>query len=133
MELANQPKQCEDCGKLLCPNCVKKNGRKPCPNCRTVDQRYFKDVRSKITSIGGYLVCIQIYASGFGDGEGTYVFVFTQLLNGHYDELLLWPIMGTVTYELLNQLEDNNHHSMEITHHASHDMTVKGELLWLSS
>ena len=47
MELASQPKQCEDCGNLFCRECIEKNGRNPCPTCRTVNPKYFKDVRSK--------------------------------------------------------------------------------------
>ena len=47
LELASQPNQCEDCGKLFCSECIEKNGRKPCPNCRTDNPKYFKDVRSK--------------------------------------------------------------------------------------
>ena len=48
LELASQPKQCEDCGKLFCAKCIKKyGGKKPCPNCRTDNPRYFKDVRGK--------------------------------------------------------------------------------------
>ena len=47
LELASQPKQCEDCGKLFCSECIEKNGKKPCPNCRTVNPKYFKDVKSK--------------------------------------------------------------------------------------
>ena len=45
--LASQPKQCEECGKLFCSECIEKKGKKPCPNCRTDSLRYFKDVRSK--------------------------------------------------------------------------------------
>ena len=48
LDLASQPKQCEDCGKLFCSECIEKNGREPCPNCRTHDPRYFKDARSKL-------------------------------------------------------------------------------------
>ena len=50
LELASQPKQCEDCGKLFCSECIEKNGRKPCPNCRTDDPKYFRDARSKLIS-----------------------------------------------------------------------------------
>ena len=42
-------------------------------NCESKSESFY-------TSIGGYLVCIQIYSNEFGDGEGTYVFVFTQFL-----------------------------------------------------
>ena len=42
-EVARDPKQCEDCGKLFCSECIEKNGNKPCPNCRKENPRYFKD------------------------------------------------------------------------------------------
>ena len=45
LEVAQDPKQHEDCGKLFCSECIEKNGRKPCPNCRAVNSRYFKDKR----------------------------------------------------------------------------------------
>ena len=48
LELTSQPKQCEDCGKLFCSECIEKNGRKPCPNCRTDNPKYFRDARSKL-------------------------------------------------------------------------------------
>ena len=51
LDLASQPKQCEDCGKLFCSECIEKNGRKPCPTCRTDNPRYFKDVRSEFTTV----------------------------------------------------------------------------------
>ena len=60
---------------------------------------------------GGYRMYININANGWGDGKGTHVSVFTKILAGYYDNHLHWPIVGTVTYELLNQLEDNTHHS----------------------
>ena len=48
LDIASQPKQCEDCGKLFCSECIENNGREPCPNCRTDDPKYFKDVKSKL-------------------------------------------------------------------------------------
>ena len=33
-------------------------------------------------------------------------------MKGENDNYLPWPFTGTVTVELLNQLEDKNHHSM---------------------
>ena len=45
LEVAQDPKQHEDCGKLFCSECIEKNGRKACPNCRAVNQAYFKDRR----------------------------------------------------------------------------------------
>ena len=48
LELASQPKQCEDCGKLFCTKCIAKNGRRPCPNCRTDNPKYFRDTKSRL-------------------------------------------------------------------------------------
>ena len=67
------------------------------------------------TSLGGYKMCIRVDVKGDGDGEGTHVSVFTYLMRGENDDHLPWPFTGTVTVELLNQLEDKNHYSEATT------------------
>ena len=43
------------------------------------------------TSVEGYLMCIEIDATGVGDGEDTQCVCFTRLLlEGHYDNQLQW-------------------------------------------
>ncbi len=49
---------------------------------------------------------IEVCCNGDSDGAGTHVSVFAQLLDVPYKEQLKWPFKGTVTYELLNQLQD---------------------------
>ena len=71
------------------------------------------------TSSCGYKMCINIDANGVGDGKGTHVSVFTELLEGRCDNQLQWPILGTATVELLN-----NHLKRIITFNSSHDMRV---------
>ena len=61
------------------------------------------------TSASGYKLCISVYPNGLGDGEGTHVSVYGHLMKGDNDDSLSWPFTGTVTFELLNQLEDKNH------------------------
>ena len=73
---------------------------------------------------GGYKMCIRVDANGYGAGAGTYVSVFTELVQGRYDDQLHWPFLGTITYELLNQLADDKHHSTVVIHNASSDMQV---------
>ncbi len=47
-EVARDPKQHEDCGKLFCGKCIEKYGdTKPCPYCRMEQPKYFKDNRSE--------------------------------------------------------------------------------------
>ena len=47
--------------------------------------------------------------------EGTHVTVSTPILKGEYDAKLKWPFLGKVTFTLLNQLEDKNHHTRVVT------------------
>ena len=62
------------------------------------------------TSPTGYKMCLRTYAKGNGAGRGTHVSVYVCLMKGDNDDSLTWPFTGTVTFELLNQLEDENHH-----------------------
>ena len=76
------------------------------------------------SSSSGYKICTRIDVNGFGTGTGTHVSIFTELLEGHYDDQLHWPFQGTFTYELLNQLADGNHHVMLLILYTSSDMHI---------
>ena len=50
LEVAREPFQHEECGKLLCKECLEEYGRdKPCPHCKTGSQ-YYKDSKSECFS-----------------------------------------------------------------------------------
>ena len=66
------------------------------------------------TSYNGYKMCVRVDANGNGAGEGTHVSVYAYLMKGDNDDSLSWPFTGRVTLELLNQLEDRNHHKVTI-------------------
>ncbi len=66
------------------------------------------------TSPNGYHMKIEVDANGYGGGEGSHVSVFVYIIKCEYDDELNWPFVGKVTVELLNQLEDKNHHSMVV-------------------
>ena len=70
---------------------------------------------SYYTSAAGYNLAIKVYANGGGDGKGTHISVFTAFLKGKHDAQLKWPFLGKVTFMLLNQLEDKNHHQKTMT------------------
>ena len=59
--------------------------------------------------IGGYKMCLRVYANGCGDSEATYVSVFVYLNRGEYDDQLKWPFRGDITIQLLNQSRDEGH------------------------
>ena len=77
------------------------------------------------TSPGGYRMCINVCANGNGDGIDTHVSVFAYLMRGENDDHLPWPFTGTVTFELLNQLEDRNHHSGQATFPPDDDVSER--------
>ena len=52
------------------------------------------------THIGGYKMCLKVYANGFGNGKGTHVSVFVLLMRGEFDDHLKWPFNGNVTVQL---------------------------------
>ncbi len=67
------------------------------------------------TSNKGYKMCIRLNANGHKIGKGTHVSMFAYLMKGDNDDFLSWLFPGTVTIELLNQLEDNNHYKKTLS------------------
>ena len=61
-------------------------------------------------STNGYRMALVIYPNGNCAGEGSHVSVYAESLKGKYDAKLKWPFVGKITFALLNQLEDKNHH-----------------------
>ena len=61
------------------------------------------------TGMGGYKMCLEVDANGDGDTKGTHISVFTYLMRGEFDSHLKWPFRGTITIQLVNQLEDKEH------------------------
>ena len=48
MEVAEEPRQHEKCGRLFCRKCLDRHEKdKPCPYCRAEQPQYFIDARSK--------------------------------------------------------------------------------------
>ena len=61
------------------------------------------------SSSKGYRLSISVNANGLDRVEGTHVSVYAHVERGVNDDSLTWPFQGSVTVELLNQLEDKNH------------------------
>ena len=71
------------------------------------------------TGMGGYKMCLGVDANGNGAGEGTHVSVYTYFMRGQFDSCLEWPFCGSVTIQLVNQLEDKEHHTRNIRYTVS--------------
>ena len=53
---------------------------------------------------------------------GEYLSVYLCIVRGEYDNFLSWPLRGTFTITLLNQLEDSYHHSADLNFNY-HELT----------
>ena len=80
------------------------------------------------TSPCGYRMCVRVDPGGIIDGAGTHVSVYSMLVEGLHDRDLKWPFVGSVTVELLNQLADNDHHSMAIPFKRTDNVRVGSSL-----
>ncbi len=74
---------------------------------------------------GGYRMTIGVYANEDGEKCRSYVAVFVYLAGGEHDDNLVWPFNGTITIELLNQLEDRNHKMRELEWTETKTSTTK--------
>ena len=68
--------------------------------------------------IEGYLMSLEVLASGYDDGKGTHVSLFLRLMKGPYDDKLQqsghWPLRGTFTVKILNKFTDNDYYTREM-------------------
>ena len=70
-------------------------------------------------------MCIRVDTSGSASGKGTHLSVFGYLMQGDFDDDLQWPFQSTITIQLLNQLEDSNHH----THTINFTLTADPDII----
>lgn len=56
-----------------------------------------------LTSRYGYKLCMRLCILDAGNGNGAYVSVLVLMMRGEYDNILPWPFMHKVTFQLLNQ------------------------------
>ena len=60
-----------------------------------------------------YKLCLCVYANGVGAGRSTHLSVYIRLMSGEFDENLCFPVEMKLTVELLNQLIDTDHWSVD--------------------
>ena len=79
--------------------------------------------------IGGYKMCLRVYANGYGDGEATHVSVFCCLNRGEYDDQLKWPFHGDIRIQLLNQSRDDGHWGRTVTYDDTDEDEYAGRVV----
>ena len=71
------------------------------------------------THTNGYTMCLLVFAAGDGKGKGTHLSVFLCLTKGSHDDELTWPLSGKFEIKLLNQINDNEHYSNNLSYDDS--------------
>ena len=79
---------------------------------KSEDQIFYSP--SFYTSSQGYHMKMRVDPNGCGASKGTVISAFAMVLDGKYDDDITWPFQGKVTLDLLNQLENKNHHIRNI-------------------
>ena len=73
--------------------------------------------------LGGYKMCLRVFANGYGIREGTHVSVHVCLMRGEFDDILKWPFCGDITVELRQEQPAFQAHAqvigMDLFHFAS--------------
>ena len=75
----------------------------------------------------GYHMEIRIYPNGNDIGEGTHLSVFVHFIDGNYNDVLKWPFVGVIKFELLNQIEDSNHCERELDIKADNKIEARSD------
>ncbi len=57
----------------------------------------------------GYKICLGVRASGWRTGERTHVSVFVHFMRGEFDDSLIWPFRGAISFRLIDQLHGEDH------------------------
>ena len=65
------------------------------------------------THKGGYKMRLEVYAQG-SSGNEDQVEVYVCLMKGQHDGDLVWPFRGEIKIDLLNQVNNQHHHSVKV-------------------
>ncbi len=68
----------------------------------------------------GYKICLGVRASGWRTGERTHISVFVHFMRGEFDDSLKWPFRGVISYQLLDQVNGEDHKTDTNTYDDKH-------------
>lgn len=55
-----EPQQHEPCGKILCKQCLERNGVEPCPGCMQEKPAFYLDKESMFSVMVPFIACLQL-------------------------------------------------------------------------
>ena len=60
------------------------------------------------TSRIGYKMRVKLYPAGDGEGKGTHISIFIQIMEGPFDGLITWPFRHKVTFMIVDQAREES-------------------------
>ena len=73
----------------------------------------------------GYKMCLAVHASSTEEGKSVSVIIF--LMQGLFDDELVWPFRGKITIYLLNQFQDRRHQEITIKSQLNGERVTEGK------
>ncbi len=68
------------------------------------------------THYQGYKICLGVYTCGTESGTGSHVSVFVCFMMGEFDNTLVWPFRGVISFQLLDQRDNKEHQSLSVVY-----------------
>ena len=84
---------------------------------KTSNETWYSD--GFYTEVGGYQIRLEVCPNGYDVGESSHLSVFINLMPGANDDQLQFPLTGTFSVSLLNQLKDEDHFTRSINFDCS--------------
>lgn len=77
----------------------------------------------------GYLMCLKVYCGGHSSSEGFDLSVYVCMMKGQYDDMLTWPFRGSITLQLMDQLQLKEHIIRTVTFHEGVGWEFSGRVV----
>lgn len=71
------------------------------------------------TSQYGYKLRLKAYLNGRDRGKGSHLSLYIIIMKGDYDALLEWPFKQKITFYLIDQSDQNNHRTHQLSPNRS--------------
>jgi hypothetical protein len=75
----------------------------------------------------GYKMCIEAYPNGL-DGKGNHVSIYAHLMQGPFDDQLIWPFRGGITVQIVNQAGNHDHVETTILYTVTTPLSSAGRV-----
>ena len=80
----------------------------------------------------GYKIHLRVVANGYDSAKGTHVSVFVHFMRGEFDDFLKWPFRGVISFQLLDQVNGEDHKTFSAVYDDRVHIRNCSRVLWES-